>query len=67
MQAVLSSYPNLDIRKAAVQDIVLSPPVEGEDARTGRKIIGLRLGTFALLFAPWSLGAVTRCSYSKGG
>ncbi|BGO99314.1 Mitochondrial translation optimization protein 1 [Rhodotorula toruloides] len=45
MQAVLSSYPNLDIRKAAVQDIVLSPPREGEDARTGRKIVGLRLDT----------------------
>ncbi|GAA5889047.1 hypothetical protein JCM5296_007149 [Sporobolomyces johnsonii] len=42
MQATLSSYPNLEIRKASVQDIVLSPPVEG-DLTTGRKVVGLRI------------------------
>ncbi|KAG0661730.1 Mitochondrial Translation Optimization [Rhodotorula mucilaginosa] len=30
MQSVLSSYPNLEIRKAAVQDLVLSPPINGD-------------------------------------
>ncbi|GAA5919157.1 hypothetical protein JCM1841_002477 [Sporobolomyces salmonicolor] len=42
MQATLSSYPNLEIRKASVQDIVLSPPVEG-DPTAGRKVVGLRI------------------------
>ncbi|GAA5932481.1 hypothetical protein JCM3775_005931 [Rhodotorula graminis] len=45
MQAVLSNYPNLDIRKAAVQDIVLSPPVDGDLLNSGRKVLGLRLDT----------------------
>ncbi|GAA5972199.1 hypothetical protein JCM11641_002354 [Rhodosporidiobolus odoratus] len=42
MQSVLSSYPNLTIRNAAVQDIVLSDPVEGEPD-SARKVIGLRI------------------------
>jgi len=45
MQNVLSNYPNLDIRKAAVQDIVLSPPVDGDLLNPGRKVLGLRLDT----------------------
>lgn len=45
MQDVLSTYPNLDIRKAAVQDVVLSPPVDGDASNPGRKVVGLRLDT----------------------
>lgn len=44
MQSVLSSYPNLEIRKAAVQDLVLSPPVEGDVRQPGREVVGLRIG-----------------------
>ncbi|GAA5961269.1 hypothetical protein JCM3765_002892 [Sporobolomyces pararoseus] len=40
MQETLSSYPNLEIRKASVEDVVLSDPVEGDSTR---KIIGLRI------------------------
>ncbi|GAA6004495.1 hypothetical protein JCM10207_000753 [Rhodosporidiobolus poonsookiae] len=42
MQAVLASYPNLTIRKAAVQDVVLSEPLEGVPDG-GRKVVGLRI------------------------
>ncbi|GAA5857123.1 hypothetical protein JCM8547_007973 [Rhodosporidiobolus lusitaniae] len=40
MQATLNAYPNLSIRSAAVQDIVLSEPVEGDSSR---KVVGLRI------------------------
>ncbi|GAA6039032.1 hypothetical protein JCM8097_000164 [Rhodosporidiobolus ruineniae] len=43
MQATLNAYPNLTIRKAAVQDLVLSDPVEGSPA--GRKVVGLRIAS----------------------
>lgn len=42
MQDTLNAYPNLSIRAAAVQDIVLSDPVEG-DLTGGRKVVGLRI------------------------
>ncbi|GAA5898713.1 hypothetical protein JCM6882_000905 [Rhodosporidiobolus microsporus] len=42
MQATLKAYPNLSILKAAVQDIVLSDPVEG-DEKGLRKVVGLRI------------------------
>ncbi|GAA5838622.1 hypothetical protein JCM5353_001217 [Sporobolomyces roseus] len=42
MQHTLSSYPNLSLRKASVEDVVLSDPVEGEGSG-GRKIVGLRV------------------------
>ncbi|GAA5925286.1 hypothetical protein JCM10213_008751 [Rhodosporidiobolus nylandii] len=42
MQDTLAAYPNLTIRKAAVQDIVLSDPVEGAPDG-GRKVVGLRI------------------------
>ena len=44
MQSVLSSYPNLEIRKAAVQDLVLSPPINGDVRQPGRQVVGLRIG-----------------------
>ncbi|GAA5968665.1 hypothetical protein JCM8115_003673 [Rhodotorula mucilaginosa] len=43
MQSVLSSYPNLEIRKAAVQDLVLSPPINGDVRQPGRQVVGLRI------------------------
>ncbi|GJN91511.1 hypothetical protein Rhopal_004534-T1 [Rhodotorula paludigena] len=45
MQSVLSSYPNLDIRMAAVQDLVLSPPIDRDVSKPGRKVVGLRIAT----------------------
>lgn len=50
MQSVLANYPNLEIRQAAVQDLVLSPPVNGNVREPGRQVVGLRVGksTFAL-------------------
>ncbi|GAA6058743.1 hypothetical protein JCM10212_003431 [Sporobolomyces blumeae] len=42
MQAILANYPNLEIRKASVQDVVLSDPVEGDELNT-RKVVGLRV------------------------
>lgn len=47
MQHTLSSYPNLSLRKASVEDVVLSDPVEGEGSGA-RKIVGLRVGKFAI-------------------
>lgn len=49
MQSVLSSYPNLDIRMAAVQDVVLSPPIDGDVSKPGRKVVGLRICTYRSL------------------
>ncbi|GAA5923535.1 tRNA modification protein MTO1 [Sporobolomyces koalae] len=41
MQRLLSTeFPNLQVRRASVEDIVLSDPVEGE---TGRRVVGLRV------------------------
>jgi len=49
MQHTLSSYPNLSLRKASVEDVVLSDPAEGGGLGT-RKVIGLRVGKL-----PWLL------------
>ncbi|GAA5992018.1 hypothetical protein JCM10908_000702 [Rhodotorula pacifica] len=43
MQSVLANYPNLEIRKAAVQDLVLSPPIAGDVRQPGREVVGLRI------------------------
>lgn len=48
MQSVLGNYPNLEIRKAAVQDLVLSPPVDGDCRESGRQVVGLRIGDLVL-------------------
>ncbi|KAK4058045.1 Mitochondrial Translation Optimization [Microbotryomycetes sp. JL221] len=40
MQHTLSSYPNLSVLKASVQDVVLSP----HDESTQRHVVGLRMG-----------------------
>ncbi|GAA5827039.1 hypothetical protein JCM11251_002217 [Rhodosporidiobolus azoricus] len=45
MQSTLRAYPNLEILQAAVQDVVLSDPLEGSDGKTGRKVVGLRIDT----------------------
>ncbi|GAA5899132.1 tRNA modification protein MTO1 [Sporobolomyces salmoneus] len=42
MQETLATYPNLEIRKASVEDVVLSDPVEG-DPNAPRKVVGLRI------------------------
>ncbi|BGP52826.1 Mitochondrial Translation Optimization [Rhodotorula sphaerocarpa] len=43
MQSVLNNYPNLEIRAAAVQDLVLSPPIDGDLRQPGREVVGLRI------------------------
>lgn len=39
MKSLLTNYPNLEIRKANVKDVILSHPSEPQ------KVIGLRVGT----------------------
>lgn len=51
MQSVLNNYPNLEIRAAAVQDLVLSPPIDGDVRQPGREVVGLRIGESMPLFA----------------
>ncbi|GAA5851748.1 hypothetical protein JCM3766R1_000245 [Sporobolomyces carnicolor] len=42
MQEALASYPNLEIRKASVEDVVLADPADGEPNST-RRVVGLRV------------------------
>ncbi|GAA5885528.1 hypothetical protein JCM16303_002245 [Sporobolomyces ruberrimus] len=42
MQQILARHPNLEMRKASVEDIVLSDPVEG-DPSSPRRVLGLRI------------------------